>query len=66
MEWSEIGVRFVPHIDATSFGNKNGVCCFNNNILCNEDKCKTCGWNPVIAKRRAKTIKERMARESNG
>lgn len=29
-----------------------GVCRYNQNILCMELNCSTCGWNPVVSSRR--------------
>lgn len=34
-------------------------CPFNSGVLCDERKCRACGWNPMVDKKRKEEIKER-------
>ena len=36
----------------------NGLCIFNKQVGCDEDRCESCGWNPPIAKKRVKRFLE--------
>ena len=31
-------------------------CPYNDALICKEPKCDTCGWNPLVAKRRLATL----------
>lgn len=35
---------------------KDLSCPHNNALVCDTKKCKSCGWNPVVAKRRMDKI----------
>jgi len=63
MPWNE--AEYVRH-------NKNlkGLCKFTKNsdggntVTCDTySKCSECGWNPVVAKRRANKVRARRAKE---
>lgn len=33
-----------------------GMCYFNSEVLCTKKQCETCGWNPVVEKRRKEAL----------
>lgn len=35
-------------------------CKFNEGVMCDRMKCKSCGWNPDVAKRRKDELYERQ------
>lgn len=40
-------------------------CVFNNGVECTEccSKCRNCGWNPEVAEKRSKELRNKMERK---
>lgn len=36
------------------------LCHLNKGVICNDAKCDTCGWNPIVADARLKKIERRL------
>ena len=33
-------------------------CPYNEGVMCNEDRCESCGWNPVVSEERVRKFLE--------
>jgi len=65
-EWEEeVEPVYVPNTGKYKFGSlENSLCNYNDAVDCfNKDKCKTCGWNPIVTLRRKKEFLEEMSKK---
>lgn len=59
--------EFSPVFLNTNYKNNNPKspwCAYNSAVICPEkDKCKSCGWNPVVDAKRRPKVRERVLDE---
>lgn len=57
---------FVPSTNYTFEFSRNGVCHYNDCVMCVERiNCMKCGWNPTVAKRRSSKIRKELLGEQD-
>jgi hypothetical protein len=64
-DWTEeFGIIFA-HAEDKPLGPNNGMCRYNNAVLCEEGNCTKCGWNPRVDRYRKHQTRERLAGNKN-
>lgn len=59
MVTEELCAQFVPNTGNYRFGDgKNGLCRYNDCVNCEDGYCAECGWNPSVARKRIRRIRE--------
>ena len=52
---------FVPRTDISFPNSRNGLCHYNDSVMCMERiDCNKCGWNPVVARQRSYKIRKEL------